>query len=1219
MRKLLLSSLLCLGFIGAKAEYIPIPDNAQEFQNYEDGYYFSFSVLDEENKTAALSFVSRNSSNSVVTSITLPATATRTIEVLNEETGDYDNVDITYTVIETRHEYPASDFPDLKSLTIPGSYQVIGVRSLEALYGYVTEITFEPGETPLEIYPQTSYRPSNDKTSAATINLNRTIKVVPEYKSSTQTATLGEWSILPTLENPTTVNIGDKIGAIEGDFFSSLKNVTAVNFTNWGKWYNDVVVDNIGAIPYAGGKAKLSAGGNVFTTVEIPADATAIPDYKNAGLKFEGDIDLPESITYIGKYAFYNQSNLFNVIMPDGVTVIADHAFDGCDALVLDYFPTDLVSIGDYAFRGCGLIKTITLPEGVETLGKGAFSKMATLEKATLLSKVTEIPDELFAGCDALYTVYLPTEATSIGDFAFMNTPAMQELLLPKTLETIGTGAFIYVPFYSDVQQLMKENVFSQENVIEYLTRQGVYGPVNKMTFPETLKSIGDYAFVNQDLLILNLPEGLETIGIAAFANNYHLNTLTLPSTLTSIADYAFGVYPTFLTGNYGMNLSVLGSVVIPDAVTNLGAHAFERWVGDFTIGKGVKELSELAVGYPSILTIGENVSTINNNAIGFKYTYNDKTVHNLKTLTLLPAKRVPTVSSNFNLATADYDYITMIVPDGTGDTYARNPRWKEFNMVEEAETDIFVYIEEADAIAENIRLQSGLMPSRVVKLKVNGTISEANWRIIRENMISLIELDLSDVTNTELPEDALKNMSILTKVIMPKKLTKIGANAFYGCTLLDTPEIPVGVTEIGDYAFYNCTKLSITELPEALTTLGKDVFRGCASLRTLTAGENLAELADYDEWTVNNEDSYNAPGLFSNCIGLEYVDLSASKLTNIPYQSFYNCSALATAIFPETLETIGNFAFKNSGLESVSFPESVASIGQDAFFGTKLRAVVVPDAVKDVQDYTFAECSRLVSASFPQGLAHVGKFLFSMSERVTGISCANPEPPVAETDAFTDMRVKNCSLTVPQQSFKAYLNANQWGKFSSIQNRLVVTIPEDVIVSVIDEEEYQEILEEEEMSTLYVEAETVEDEPVEVRARKAAKASLAKGESFTRLFNDAMFGTPQTPRGTRFFINPGEGVEITKVELNDMDITDKLVDGALLINEKLDGSFRIFTKTSGISEIEFEGEEAAICKAYDTTGRLVYEGATAAFRSTVAPGIYILKSGSKTEKVLVK
>ena len=67
-------------------------------------------------------------------------------------------------------------------------------------------------------------------------------------------------------------------------------------------------------------------------------------------------------------------------------------------------------------------------------------------------------------------------------------------------------------------------------------------------------------------------------------------------------------------------------------------------------------------------------------------------------------------------------------------------------------------------------------------------------------------------------------------------QLTRIGAEAFSGCTRLNHIEIPDTVVEIADYAFYNCISLTQITLPVNIRRIGVGAFKGCISL-----GQNYA------------------------------------------------------------------------------------------------------------------------------------------------------------------------------------------------------------------------------------------------------------------------------------------------------------------------------------------------------------------------------------------
>lgn len=65
--------------------------------------------------------------------------------------------------------------------------------------------------------------------------------------------------------------------------------------------------------------------------------------------------------------------------------------------------------------------------------------------------------------------------------------------------------------------------------------------------------------------------------------------------------------------------------------------------------------------------------------------------------------------------------------------------------------------------------------------------------------------------------------------------MTSISANAFSGCSKLQTVTIGKNVTFIGDKAFYKCKKLNKIVIPAKVKKIEKEVFSGCSKLKSIT------------------------------------------------------------------------------------------------------------------------------------------------------------------------------------------------------------------------------------------------------------------------------------------------------------------------------------------------------------------------------------------------
>ncbi|MHC1765210.1 MAG: alpha/beta fold hydrolase [Verrucomicrobiia bacterium] len=130
-------------------------------------------------------------------------------------------------------------------------------------------------------------------------------------------------------------------------------------------------------------------------------------------------------------------------------------------------------------------------------------------------------------------SVTIPSSVTSIGDNAFYACHSLTSVTIPSSVTTIGSGAFAFSAalsaitvdvlnaFYSSVDGVFFNK--SQTTLIQCPARKnGRY-----YTIPESVTSIGDYAF----------------------ANNHNLTSVTIPESVTSIGNMAFAAC--WLTGVY--------------------------------------------------------------------------------------------------------------------------------------------------------------------------------------------------------------------------------------------------------------------------------------------------------------------------------------------------------------------------------------------------------------------------------------------------------------------------------------------------------------------------------------------------------------------------------------------------------------------------------------------------------------------------------------------
>lgn len=130
----------------------------------------------------------------------------------------------------------------------------------------------------------------------------------------------------------------------------------------------------------------------------------------------------------------------------NGVEVngIGAHAFKVNNQMNEVVIPDSILYIGDWAFFGCSYLTSVTLPNSVEEIGIGAFDSCTVLKTVKLSDKLTKITEFAFRGCGALEEVTIPSSVKEIEDGAFFKCAALKEIVIPDSVTTIGDGAFMH-------------------------------------------------------------------------------------------------------------------------------------------------------------------------------------------------------------------------------------------------------------------------------------------------------------------------------------------------------------------------------------------------------------------------------------------------------------------------------------------------------------------------------------------------------------------------------------------------------------------------------------------------------------------------------------------------------------------------------------------------------------------------------------------------------
>ena len=363
--------------------------------------------------------------------------------------------------------------------------------------------------------------------------------------------------------------------------------------------------------------------------IVIPNNISEIAKNAFRGNKTITSVIIPNRISIIGNRAFSGCTALKTVKIAD-VHVISPYAFAGCTALHDVCLPDNtMVSITFGAFKGCTSIKVFKVPNGVKKISPGAFSKCWSLENVSLPATLKRVREYAFSKCTRLKKVQLMSAHTSISPAAFhkCNAGILFEWETKKTHSDAARDGFDIDSSGTLVSYFgRKPEVFIPDGVVaaEWLCVASNTS-VKTLVTPTSLKTlkkdslawfsgehvcltgvetIEDSAFWGSNLVTIDLPWSLTSVGRDAFGQCHYLKKLEFRNTVTvfkgRIAPMAYALETVVLPD--GTNeipdgafyyCTSLCDIRIPETVKHIEHGAFEgcKSLREITIPKSVKKL----------------------------------------------------------------------------------------------------------------------------------------------------------------------------------------------------------------------------------------------------------------------------------------------------------------------------------------------------------------------------------------------------------------------------------------------------------------------------------------------------------------------------------------------------------------------------------------------------------------------------------------------------
>jgi len=240
-------------------------------------------------------------------------------------------------------------------------------------------------------------------------------------------------------------------------------------------------------------------------------------------------------------------------------------------------------------------------------------------------------------------------------------------------------------------------------------------------------------------------------------------------------------------------------------------------------------------------------------------------------------------------------------------------------------------------------------------------------------------------------------------------------------------------------YITFNPDALSKTPIISGLTaSLSKEhkiegsSCKNCKHyfLRYTTSDNRMVNLADNLDFGVErlSHSRFN-----SSTFWIEFY----GNITRIPDRAFYNSKINGQIVLPNSLKSIGAYAFAKTACNDFSLPVYVTEIGEGAFEGCKnfqrlnlpraLRKIgnrafkdcplsgelVIAYNVTEIGDYAFSGCTGLTGLSLESSLQGIGAYAFSGCTGLTKLNMKNSLLKIG-ANAFSGCKNLNCELAIP-------------------------------------------------------------------------------------------------------------------------------------------------------------------------------------------------------------
>lgn len=349
----------------------------------------------------------------------------------------------------------------------------------------------------------------------------------------------------------------------------------------------------------------------------------------------EMDLNLPETVKYVGYEAFYGTDITSVIINSDirtheteDVSFRNPQPFGLCKKLKSVRVSEGCKILG-LSFSSCSALEFVSLPNSLDSLGYYFIEPevIGEFEGEPIYSMPYDV-GYIFSGCTSLKTIMLPENLKFIATCSFRDCSSLEQVVLPNSL----SGMESYV--FSGCTSLSFAKLSESLETIPQGCFEDCSG-LKSISIPDCIKELDYASFENSGLQSVAMPEDLVEIGNRCFSGCAELKSITIPSKVRKIGDNAFGdcmALNSVLFESEGALKSIgvsafyhctlLENVQLPEGVTSIGDCCFSVCgLQDFSIPSTLQDIGEGCIDRCLKLTDIRNYSgnpqTIKNNTLG--------------------------------------------------------------------------------------------------------------------------------------------------------------------------------------------------------------------------------------------------------------------------------------------------------------------------------------------------------------------------------------------------------------------------------------------------------------------------------------------------------------------------------------------------------------------------------------------------------------------------